>query len=95
MPTLQELTEHVRPMAASLGRPVIIDLGETGLIHLANGGIDHDDGPADCRIKLSAESFESLIDGSLDPTMAYMTGQLAVDGDMGLALQLSSALRRT
>ena len=95
MPTLQELTDRIRPMASSLSRPVIIDLGETGLIHVADGAIDHHDGAADCRIKLSAENFEALIDGNLDPTMAYMTGQLAVDGDMGLALQLSAALRRT
>ena len=29
---------------------------------------------------------------SVNPTTAFMTGKLAVDGDMGLAMQLGAAL---
>ena len=97
MPTLQELSQRVRDAAkadAAPSRPVILDLGDTGLIHLEGGAVDHDDGPADCRITLSADNLEALMDGRLDATTAYMAGDLAVSGDMGLALQLSAALRR-
>ena len=97
MPSLQELTDRVREAASSASeasRPVTLDLGETGLIHIADGAVVNTDGAADCRITLSADNLEALIAGRLDPTMAYMTGQLAVSGDMGLALQLSSTLRR-
>ena len=97
MATLQDLTERVREAAsahAELSRPVALDLGETGIIHLAGTEVGNQDGPADCRISLSADDLQSLIDGGLDPTMAYMTGQLRVDGDMNLALQLAQALGR-
>jgi putative sterol carrier protein len=96
MPTLQELTGRVRDVASrhpELARPLTLDLGETGVIHADDGMVGNADGPADCRISLSADDLEALIEGRLDPTMAYMTGQLRVDGDMGLALQLAQALR--
>lgn len=97
MPSLQELTERIRAVAADhpeLRGPVTLDLADAGLIHLADGVVDHQDGPADCRISLSADDLQALMEGRLDPTMAYMTGQLRVDGEMGLALKLASALRR-
>ena len=96
MPMLQDLTGRVRDVASrhpELSRPVALDLGETGIIHLSEGMVSNSDGPADCRIALSADDLEALIEGRLDPTMAYMTGQLRLDGDMGLALQLAQALR--
>ena len=98
MPTLQELTARVRDAASghpALSRPVALDLGETGIIHLAGGATSNTDGPADCRVSLSADDLQALMDGGLDATTAYMTGQLRVDGDMGLALRLSQALGRT
>lgn len=98
MPTLQELTGRVRDVASAhpdLSRPILLDLGETGVIHLAAGVVENNEAPAECRISLSADDLEALIEGRMDPTMAYMTGQLRVDGDMPLALQLASALRRT
>lgn len=30
--------------------------------------------------------------GDLDPTAAFMTGKLTVDGDMGMAMKLGSVL---
>jgi putative sterol carrier protein len=49
-----------------------------------------DKGEADTTIKISAENLEKLMTGSLDPTMAYMTGKLKVEGKMGVALKLTS-----
>jgi putative sterol carrier protein len=97
MPTLQELTERVRDAASGhpgLSRPVTLDLGETGCIRIDDGKVDNTDGPADCRISFSADDLEALMNGRLDPTTAYMNGQLRVDGDMTLALELASALGR-
>lgn len=97
MPTLQELTGRVRDAASShpeLTRPFTLDLGDTGVIHADDGSVGNTDGPADCRISISADNLEALMAGSLDPTTAYMGEQLRVDGDMTLALQLASALRR-
>ena len=97
MPTLQELSGRVREVASGhpeLTRPWTLDLGETGVIHADDGAVGNADGPADCRVSISADDLDALIEGSLDPTTAYMSGQLRVDGDMTLALQLASALRR-
>ena len=30
-----------------------------------------------------AEVFEQILEGDLDPTAAFMSGKLSVDGDMG------------
>ena len=47
---------------------------------------------AQCVINMSCGDFMAMIDGSLNPQMAFMTGRLRVKGDMGLALKLQSIL---
>ena len=47
---------------------------------------------AQCVISMTAPDFMSMIEGSLNPQMAFMTGKLRVKGDMGLALKLQSIL---
>ncbi|MBA2568575.1 MAG: SCP2 sterol-binding domain-containing protein, partial [Actinobacteria bacterium] len=34
------------------------------------------------------ETFQAIASGEQNPTTAYMTGKLKVDGDMGAALKL-------
>lgn len=63
-----------------------------GTILLDAAGPRAADGPADVTLTASAEVFEGMLAGEVNPTMAYMTGKLAVEGDMGLALQLGSRL---
>ena len=36
--------------------------------------------------------FNKILEGQLDPTMAYMTSQLKIKGSMGLAMKLSAML---
>lgn len=47
---------------------------------------------ADCTLTASAETFEDLLAGDLDPTAAFMSGRLKVEGDMGLAMKLGTLL---
>ena len=63
-----------------------------GAVRLDDGGASADDGEADCTMTASAETFQSILDGDLDPTTAFMSGRLTVDGDMGLAMRLGSLL---
>ena len=50
------------------------------------------DGEADTIMRLSEEDFRKLMEGSLDPTLAYMTGKLKVEGKLGVALKINSML---
>ena len=36
-----------------------------------------------------------LIDGKLDPVLAFTTGKLKVDGDIGKALEFSKLVKRS
>ena len=54
--------------------------------------ISREDKEAACTITLTPENFVKLLDGALDPTMAYATGKLKIRGSMGVALKLSSML---
>jgi len=94
---LTELTEEMRKQASrnvKLGYKVKFELDE-GIIFWdgteSSPDIGNEDrGEADTTIRISAENLEKLMQGKLDPTMAYMTGKLKVDGKMGVALKLTS-----
>jgi putative sterol carrier protein len=50
------------------------------------------DGDADVTLSADPETFKSILDGETNPTSAFMTGKLSVDGDMGLAMKLAAVL---
>ena len=43
---------------------------------------------ADATIRTSGEVFERLVSGEQNPAIAYMTGKVKVDGDLGAVLKL-------
>lgn len=47
-----------------------------------------------CAITLEPANFLKLAEGKLDPVMAYTTGKLKVDGDLGKALEFSKLLKK-
>jgi putative sterol carrier protein len=63
-----------------------------GAIMLDANGVRAADEPADVTLTASSDVFRAILDGEMNPTMAFMTGKLAVDGEMGLALKLGSVL---
>jgi len=66
-------------------------------LHLQDGKakVIHDTSSvADCTLKMSAESFKKFLSGSLSGTMAFMTGKLKIDGDLGKALKLEAILKQ-
>jgi putative sterol carrier protein len=54
-----------------------------GVVTVTEGG-----GDADATIRASEETFEAIANGEQNPTTAYMTGKLKIEGDMGAALKL-------
>ena len=67
--------------------------GEGSIIIDADGARASDeDADADVSLTADTETFKAILDGELNPTTAFMTGKLTVDGDMGQAMKLSSVL---
>ena len=50
------------------------------------------DEEADVTMTASAEVFQAILEGEMNPTMAFMTGKLKVDGSMGTAMKLGALL---
>ena len=48
------------------------------------------DEETDVTFKASVEIFQEIFNGELDPTSAFMTGKLKIDGDMGTAMRLAN-----
>lgn len=92
--TLDTIAAKIAERAASSGfdRSVKFDLKGAGVILIDGANVSTTDGPADCTITMSMDDFQDLIAGDLNPTMAFMTGKLKVDGDMSVAMQLSQIM---
>ncbi|MDE0589054.1 SCP2 sterol-binding domain-containing protein [Halocynthiibacter sp. C4] len=65
---------------------------DEGSIMIDGGGVRAGDEDADVTLSASAEVFKGILDGSQNPTTAFMMGKLKVDGDMGQAIKLGAAL---
>jgi len=65
---------------------------DEGAITVDSDGVRAADDDADVTLTADADTFQAIIDGEMDPTSAFMQGRLTVDGDMGAAMKLGSAL---
>ena len=63
-----------------------------GAIIVDENGVRAGDDEADVTLTAAAETFQGMLEGEVNPTAAFMTGKLKVDGAMGLAMQLGAAL---
>lgn len=91
-----ELNQKLQ-FAPPLNAKVKLDLGDEGIVFI--DGLqspptisDSATEEADTVLTISRDNLVKLASGSLDPTMAYMTGKLKVQGKMGYALKLASLL---
>lgn len=65
---------------------------DEGSIMVDENGVREGDEDADVTLIASAETFQGIIEGDVNPTTAFMTGKLKVEGNMGMAMKLGSAL---
>lgn len=63
-----------------------------GAVYIDAGGARAADDEAEVTLTASRETFEGLLSGDVNPTMAFMTGKLKVDGAMGTAMKLGALL---
>ena len=63
-----------------------------GAIMVDSDGVRAGDEPADVTLTADADVFRAMLEGELNPTTAFMTGRLTIDGSMGLAMQLGAAM---
>lgn len=65
---------------------------DEGSIIIDDEGAHAGDEDADVTLTATAETFKAILDGEENPTTAFMTGKLSVDGDMGQAMKLAGVL---
>ncbi|MEO9648908.1 MAG: SCP2 sterol-binding domain-containing protein [Roseobacter sp.] len=77
---------------AGLTGTIKFEIADEGSIMLDSDGARAGDEAADVTLSADAETFQAILAGETDPTGAFMTGKLALDGDMAMAMQLAAAL---
>ena len=90
-----EIRGHLMQFAG-LGYKVKFAFDEGGAL-LLDGTVtpptlSEEDGEADCTISASLDNAMKLINGQLNPMMAYTLGKLRIDGSVGVALKMASML---
>ncbi|RBI74661.1 sterol carrier family protein [Roseovarius sp. TE539] len=63
-----------------------------GAVVIDGDGARAEDSDTDVTLTADADTFQAILEGDQDPTAAFMSGKLTVDGDMSLAMQLGSVL---
>ena len=67
-------------------------IADEGSIIIDQDGARAGEDEADVTLTADTETFEQIIEGDLNPTSAFMSGRLKIDGDMGAAMRLGSVL---
>lgn len=93
------IDKAVRKLAAKLpdgfdGSAKFVIEGEGAVIIDETGVRPDDGGGGEVEVTLTAgeDVFRALLSGELDPTAAFMSGRLRIDGAMGKAMKLGAAL---
>lgn len=88
----QAVTALSAKIEGSFDGSVKFVITDEGSIMVDGDGVRAGDDEAECTMTADADTFEAILDGDLNPTAAFMSGKLAVDGDMGTAMKLGAVL---
>jgi putative sterol carrier protein len=77
---------------AGINKSYVFDIEDAGVwkVDVTDAGVEVTEGggDADVTIRASEETFSAIAEKKQNPTTAFMTGKLKVDGDMGAAMKL-------
>ena len=77
---------------AGVNKSYVFDIEGAGVwkVDVTDAGIEVTEGggDADVTIRASEETFRAIAEGNQNPTTAFMTGKLKIDGDMSAAMKL-------
>lgn len=71
---------------------VKFDCGDDGILLIDKQSVSCEDADAQCTIGVTLADLIAMFKGELNPTMGFMQGKLKIDGDMSVAMRLSSLL---
>ena len=94
--SIEKFTETVRTKVgddANLNSTIKFAFTEGGALYIdgkskPNTVTNDESAPADCTVKVSLADFAKLMARELDPTTAFMSGKIKIEGDMGVAMKL-------
>jgi putative sterol carrier protein len=68
------------------------EISGLGSVVIDADGARVSDDEADVTLSADTETFQDILSGELNPTSAFMSGKLTIDGDMGTAMKLAAVL---
>lgn len=91
----ESLETRVDPAkTAGMNNSYVFEIGDAGTwkVDIAEGKLSVTEGATggDVTIRASEETFTALASREQNPTTAYMTGKLKIDGNMGAAMKLKN-----
>jgi choline-sulfatase len=94
---LASVADRLNEGSLSLNATFEFDLTDGGTYRLVMGdgrcSVEESDGAADATFFTTEQNAAKLLHGRLDLAAAFATGELRVDGDIGLLMQLGKTLR--
>jgi putative sterol carrier protein len=94
--TMTEILRNKVGEDSGLNATVKFDCGDDGIFFVDAKSkpnvVSNSDGEADCTVTLELDLLNDLTEGSIEPSVAFMTGRLSVEGDMDVAMRLKTIL---
>ena len=86
----QQIIDGLGDEDSGVGKKIKLDFGDDGCILIDLTATPHivstEDGSSDVTLKIALSNYIKMLAGELDGQMAFMTGKLKLEGDMGAAM---------
>ena len=89
---IQSAVDALSAKLSDFDGSVKFEIAGVGAIILDSEGVREGNDEAECTLTAEPDVFQGILSGDVNPTSAFMSGQLSVDGDMSQAMKLAAAL---